>query len=366
MVKVVKSATEVDAESISHTAAYTPDIEIAKAYVGRKINGLTDHEIFERALGENLNVLLRGDTGSGKTLASAAFAASVGAFYYSVPCDVSIEPSAFFGKRHPGERQGEFPWIDGPVTQVVRGRCGLADRCTDESCISVLNISEVNFMTPKISAALFPLLDSRRSLPLLARDGEVVRAHPRLLIVADMNPGYRGTQPLNVAFANRFPVTIDWEYDDTVEKKLVKSKTLYEIVKKIRRQPEEITTPTGTNRLLEFERIARAFNLDFAIANFLNGYTPEERSAVEKLIELDKTRLKMDFVSVKLNDDGEEDESLEFFDNDYEDDEPEEDFEYEDEQIDVIVSPYSASPRKRNEYEGRFDQYGLSMRETRI
>ncbi len=346
--KVVRGATEVDAESISHTAAYTPDPGIAKAYVGRRINGLTDYEIFDRAMSENLNVLLRGDTGSGKTLASAAFAAKVGAFYYSVPCDVSIEPSAFFGKRHPGERQGEFPWIDGPVTQVVRGRCGLGDKCTDEKCISVLNISEINFMSPKISASLFPLLDSRRSLPLLARDGEVVRAHPRLLIVGDMNPGYRGTQPLNAAFANRFPVTIDWEYDHSVETKLVKSAVLREIVRKIRRMPEEITTPTGTNRLLEFERIAKAFNLEFAVRNFLNGYTPEERSAVEKLMELDKTRLQKDFVP-KVDD--EDDEELEFFDRP---EGTEDDYEYEDEEI--VVSGYYD-----NDY-----YYGSSMTESRI
>lgn len=318
--RVIVPAKEVEAESVSHTSAYVPDKKIADGYVGRTVNNIPDQEIFEKALELNLNVLLRGDTGSGKTLAGAAFAARVGALYYSVPCDVSIEPSAFFGKRHPGENQGEFPWIDGPVTQVVRGKCGLGDKCRDETCIAVLNISEINFMSPKISASLFPLLDSRRSLPLLAKDGEVVRAHTRLLIIGDMNPGYRGTQPLNAAFANRFPITIDWGYDEKVERKLVKSKTLYDIAKKIRAMPDEVQTPTGTNRLLEFDTIAVEFNIDFAIQIFLNGYSPEERTAIEKLMELERTRLNNDYNPPKDSEVGvNEDEE----DDDYEDDEDE-------------------------------------------
>lgn len=264
--------------------AYVPSKNIAAKYVGREVWGVWDKTIAEVAIAEKKNILLMGDTGSGKTLFGEAFASLTGRMYYSLACDVSIDPSALFGRMQPTETPGKFVWQDGPVTQVVRNG-------------GVLNISEVNMMTPKIAASLYPLLDNRRYIPLLGHEGEVVRAHDDLLIIADMNPNYRGTIELNAAFKNRFDFKIPWGYEDHVEERLVMFPTIREIANQIRKMHgTEIMTPVSTNMMMEFESFAtnKSLGLEFAIHNFLAAFDVDERDSVSKIFELNKSKLHKD------------------------------------------------------------------------
>lgn len=268
--------------------AYIPDTSVYASYVGRKVNGVQDLELLEYAMDRGHNVMLSGPTGSGKTRLGESFAAWKGLPYYSLPCDVSIDPSALFGKMVPTEDAGRFEWADGPVTELARNG-------------GVLNISEVNFMSPKIAASLYPLLDSRRQIPLLANRGEIVRpGRGELLIVADMNPNYRGTQILNAAFLNRFPLKIVWDYDDAVEKSLVGSASLRELAKKIRAMlGKEIRTPVSTNALVETVQFARDFGAKFALANFVAGFEPGEQDAIQKLTDLSSKEIERDIAALK-------------------------------------------------------------------
>lgn len=265
------------------SAAYIPDPELAKKYRHRKIGGVQDFALLNYAMGSKQNVLLMGDTGAGKTMVGAAYASENRIPYYSLPCDVSIDPSALFGKMSPTDRAGEFEWVDGPVTQLVRSG-------------GVLNISEINFMPPKIAASLYPLLDGRRYVPLLGHKGEVVHAHENLLVIADMNPNYRGTVELNAAFKNRFPLKIVWNYDDSVEKGLVAGKTLLSCAKQLR-DGGEVRTPISTNLLMEFERMIQEPNLtyEFAVMNFLNAFSGSEREAVKNVMELRRSEIERDY-----------------------------------------------------------------------
>lgn len=263
--------------------AYVPDESLAERYQNRSIHGVKDFSILDVARRNHDNVLLMGDTGSGKTMVGAAYAAKNGDWYYSLPCDVSIDPSALFGKMSTTDTPGKFEWLDGPVTQIVRTG-------------GVLNISEVNFMPPKIAASLYPLLDGRRYVPLLGHKGEVVHAHERLLVIADMNPNYRGTIELNDAFRNRFPVKIAWGYDTEVESRLVKSAELRNIVRKLRDMGSEIATPVSTNLMMEFERMATAPDLtfDFAVANFVMAFRANERDAVMNVFDMSKVKVQQE------------------------------------------------------------------------
>lgn len=269
-------------------ASYIPDTELAKIYRHRKVAGVQDFALLEYAMRTKQNVLLMGDTGAGKTMVGAAFAAEKQIPYYSLPCDVSIDPTALFGKMSPTDRAGEFEWVDGPVTELVRKG-------------GVLNISEINFMPPKIAASLYPLLDGRRYVPLLGHRGEVVHAHEDLLIVADMNPNYRGTVELNAAFKNRFPLKIVWNYDDSVEKNLVKGTALRGIAKQLR-DGGEVRTPISTNLLMEFERMVQEDGLtyEFAVMNFLNAFSGNERDAVKNVFELRKTEIVRDYAPASV------------------------------------------------------------------
>lgn len=288
---------EEEAEDEIETDAYIPDPEIGNRYVSRKVHGLVDLELLTYALDNAINVLLMGDTGAGKTMLGEAYASKAEMFYYSLPCDVSIDPSALFGKIVPTE-DGEFEWVDGPVTQLVRYG-------------GVLNISEINFMPPRIAAALYPLLDSRRYLPLLGHRGEVIRPHgpncwcdlPQdecyaqwLLIIADMNPQYRGTQDLNAAFKNRFAIKVPWGYDPKVEKTLVSNPALLRFADQLRQKVgTELRTPVATNMLIEFGKFESALGLEFASENFLAAFETGERGAVKQVYETHKGNIEQHY-----------------------------------------------------------------------
>lgn len=265
--------------------AYIPDQSYADRYVGRKIKGVQDFDIVALAIKKKKNILLRGDTGAGKTLMGMAYAAKFKLPYYSVPCDVALDSTSLFGKMMPTDHIGEFEWVDGPVTEFVRYG-------------GILNISEINFMSPKVSASLFGLLDRRRVLTLLGHRGEVIKAHPKLVVIADMNPRYRGTVDLNAAFANRFNIKIDWDYDPAVESSLIKSPSLLTVVRNIRKL-SEIKTPVGTNVMEEFLDLAPHLGYDFAVMNFVGQFDATERDAVMKVFLIQQSNIKSELATIK-------------------------------------------------------------------
>lgn len=326
---IVKATLVADADG-NKIHAYIPSPNVAKHYIGRKVQGgIWDMTVADNALDSGDNILLMGDTGSGKTLFGEAYASKRGLMYYTVPCDVSVNPSAFFGKMTVTDVVGKYKWQDGPVTQIVRHG-------------GVLNFSEVNMMMPKIAAATYPLLDHRRHIALMDKDGEIVRAHmgthgegacwcgsnektpdsecndKRVLIIADMNPNYRGTMELNAAFKNRWAHKIPFGYSDDVEAQLLQFPTLRAIAKKCRALSGiEITTPVSTNLLMEFEEFARTetFGLDYAIANFVSAFDAIESSAIQKVMDLHRSTLQDDlnFVTGKKAPVAEEDlEEIDF------------------------------------------------------
>lgn len=273
--------TKVDAEApVAHVLASVPDVAVLEAYVSRKIGNKTDFEVFDYARANRHNVLIEGPTGPGKTMFTKAWAAKNKRMLARVPSNVGIEPSQLFGKYVPGERVGEFRWVDGPVTHVVRHG-------------GVLLINEVNFVPERVATVLFGLLDANREITLLDHEGEVIKAHDDLLIVADMNPDYEGTRPLNKAFRNRFAIQLQWDYDPTVERTLVKSPSLLKMAGDIRvaAAKGEYETPVSTNMLMEFESIAKGLGYEFAASNFVGHFAQDERPQVKVVLDTYKTNI---------------------------------------------------------------------------
>jgi hypothetical protein len=285
---------------VAENRAYVPDPSVADGYVGRKVFDQWDAHIAQTALEENHNILLDGPTGAGKTLFGEAFASKHQMLYYSLPCDVSIDPSAITGRVQPAEgTEHGYKWVDGPLTQIFREG-------------GLFNISEGNMMMPKIAASLYSVLDGRRYISLLGHEGEVVRAHlgtkgrrkcwcnlsaaecnsKRVLIIMDMNGKYRGTMELNAAFKNRFKYKLPWGYDEAVEEKLVQFPTLRDIARRIRDMDTEIYTPVSTNMLMEFESITLgSLGVNFAIQNFMSAFEADEQQPISKVIELLRSKL---------------------------------------------------------------------------
>lgn len=273
----------VQAKTSTTQIATVPDKKFLDSYVTRKIGNLTEFQIFEAAFKLKHNVLIEGPTGTGKTSSILAFAAEKGLPFYSVSSSNGTEPTQLFGKYIP-DSQGGFVWQDGPVTDLVRHG-------------GVLLINEVNFIPDRVKTVLFGLLDKRRKIELVDHKSEVIYAPDNFIVFADMNPDYEGTRPLNKAFRNRFATQLHFDYDTTIERKLVTSKSLLELAKQLRDQIAQglFDTPVSTNMLIEFEEAANELNVAFAVHNFVNHFPQDDRASIKQVFDTWQSNIESDF-----------------------------------------------------------------------
>jgi hypothetical protein len=279
----VMPATKAEPKSFQVSLASVPRAELAKRYVHRKIWSQEDFAVFDHARSENINVLIYGPTGPGKTTAVEAWAAERGLRLATISGNASMEPRQMFGGFIP-DGNGGYGWIDGPVTDVVRNG-------------GVLLLDEVNFISPKIYTTVYSLTDGRRSITLLDHMGETIVAHKDLTIFATMNPDYIGTTPLNYAFRNRFDIQIPWDYDDSVESKLINSKSLLLIARQLRLEAAkgQYETPISTNMLIEFGEFIPALGYEFAVENFIAHFSADEQASVRLVFQTHEHNIKTDF-----------------------------------------------------------------------
>lgn len=261
-----------------------PDKKWATNYINRYFeNGISDYDIYDYALANNLNVLIEGGAGSGKTMSVIAYASARNMRYFNVSSNQGMDYSQLFGRWIPRSDGHGYQWQDGAVTLLVRHG-------------GVLLLNEVNFMPERIMTVLYSLLDDRREIQLLDNGGEVIKAHPNLLIVADMNHGYRGTHELSQANNDRWKIKLHFPYDKRIEGKLIKSKSILELATKLRElfDREELVTPISTRGLVAFYENISGLGLDFAITSYVNGFDKNERSAVRMAIETIKFNIAKD------------------------------------------------------------------------
>lgn len=286
---VVTVTTEAEVEQfeapVIHAAlASVPPKELDARYVHRDVmGGVQDYKVYDYARANHINVLIYGPTGPGKTTSIEAWAAARELRLAQVSGNAALEPSHLFGRLVP-DGKGSFAWVDGPVTDVVRNG-------------GVLNLDEVNFISPKIYTVLYSLLTGQRMISLLDHHGEVIKAHPDLTIFATMNPDYIGTGQLNAAFRNRFDIQIPWEYDTKVESQLVKSKNLLVLANQLRAEAAkgQYETPIATNMLIEFGELVQGLGYDFAVENFIAHFAYEEQPSVRLVFQTHEYNLKPDF-----------------------------------------------------------------------
>jgi MoxR-like ATPase len=263
--------------------ASVPDKSWANRYLNRKdINksGKTDFEMLDIAKANKQNVLIRGHAGSGKTMCIVAWASAREYRYYNISSNIGLEPSHLFGMWIPTEQAGVFKWQDGPVTDLVRHG-------------GVLLLNEIDFMPERITTILFGLLDDRREIQLLENGGEVIKAHPDLIVIGDHNPQYRGSRPMNQAWKDRFAHKWEFEYDKAIEKKLIANPALLDVASLLRDQFErgEIDTPISTRGLEMLVKNANGVNLDYAINTYLNGFADDEREAIKLVFDTAKANI---------------------------------------------------------------------------
>jgi MoxR-like ATPase len=265
--------------------ASVPPAFWSERYINRKITKTkTDFEMLDIIKANNQNLLIRGHAGSGKTMCVIAWSSARNYRYYNVSANIGLEPSHLFGMWTPTEVAGVFKWQDGPVTDLVRNG-------------GVLLLNEIDFMPERITTVLFGLLDDRREIQLLEHGGEVIKAHPDLVIIGDHNPNYRGSRPMNQAWKDRFAHKWEFGYDKAIEKKLIGNTSLLEVANLLRDQFErgEIDTPISTRGLEMFAKNTKNIDLDYAIDTYLNSFADDEREAVKLVFDTAKAGIAKGF-----------------------------------------------------------------------
>jgi len=263
--------------------ASVPPRHLAERYVHRNIHGKYDFDVYDLARAEKVNVLIYGPTGPGKTTSIEAWCAARDLRLAQVSGNATLEVSHLFGKYVP-DGKGGFVWVNGPITDVVRNG-------------GVINLDEINFISPKIYTVLYPLLTNQRFITLLDHHGEVIEAHDDLTIFATMNPDYIGTVPLNWALRNRFDIQIPWDYDNDVESKLVSAKNLLVLARLLRDEAAkgQYETPISTNMLIEFSKFVERMGYEFAVENFIAHFSTDEQASVRLVFQAHEYNIKSDF-----------------------------------------------------------------------
>lgn len=277
---------------------YRPDPRLVKQYIARKFdNGMTDIELLlhfwrnRDAHGYSQNVMLVGDTQSGKTMLVNVLAVKVAeemglpkplpVFTLSgssgvTDFDMLGQPTAYTDE-YGVER---LVWLPGLVDLAARVPC-------------ILYLDEINMMPERVTSTLHPVCDDRRTFVNRAKavceDGEFlpeqVKVNTGTWIIGTYNAGYKGAGALNEAFNNRFR-HLPWDYDEDVEKRIVKSPTILLLAKALReaRNLRTITTPVGTKALERLYEDVHSLGVDIALWAFSGMFQVTERPKVEAII----------------------------------------------------------------------------------
>ena len=205
----------VESPNISNVIEF-PKTE-TESYVPSKVNGYVkfghynDIKTIAKS-GQFYPIFITGLSGNGKTMMIEQVHAEIKKEFFRVNITIETDEDDMIG--HYALVDGRTVWQDGPVTMAMeRG--------------ATLLLDEVDLASNKIMC-LQPVLEGN---PLLIKkEGRIVRPAPGFTVMATANTKgkgsedgrFIGTNILNEAFLERFPVTVEQEYPSvSVEKKIV-------------------------------------------------------------------------------------------------------------------------------------------------
>lgn len=285
---VRRQDTVITAAGDDHPLAHLiPDIIHYDLYVSREVDGVKDLDILDRLAARGENWLTEGPTESGKTALITAWCALRRRPLVTVPCNGGIDATSIFSTK---------TLVDGNVATV------LSNVTKALQFGGVINWDELNFAPQKVTAVLHEALDDRRQVSLADLGYDTFNVHPECFIVASYNGGttYRGTVELNHATKRRFK-QLPWGYHDATERQLItRLPSLHTLKDEVRSRiaVNDIETPLGPSKLLQFERDAVEFNLDLAISFFLGSFLETERDAVAELILHHRHQLEQELAAI--------------------------------------------------------------------
>ncbi|MCB2185681.1 MAG: CbbQ/NirQ/NorQ/GpvN family protein [Deltaproteobacteria bacterium] len=194
----MKTAIECGIEeySISQEPNYIP--------VGQEV------DVFLRAYGLKLPIMLKGPTGCGKTRFLEHMAWRLGRPLVTVACHEDLTASDLVGRYL--LKGAETLWMDGPLSLAVKHG-------------AICYLDEVVEARKDTTVVIHPLTDDRRVLPQEKR-GKILEAHPDFLLCISYNPGYQSVmKDLKHSTRQRF-VALEFDYPPPgLEKQILISET---------------------------------------------------------------------------------------------------------------------------------------------
>lgn len=283
--------------------AFRPSVTKAKRYENRTmLNGMTDvaalltyttDDYRAENEGRPANIMLKGDTQSGKTMLvevlAIRWAEAMGLPkpmpIFTLSGSSGVTDYDLFGQTtsytDPATGHEFLVWLPGLVD--LAARVG-----------GILYLDEINAMPERVVSSLHPISDSRhlfinRNKPVFKNGQfmpETVNGSFDLWIIGTYNEGYRGMGEVGQAMVNRFR-TFRWDYDETVEAKLVKSPAIRLLAQHIRlaRQGNKVRTPVGTAALQRLERDLVHFGIPMALDTFTGMFPAAEVDKVKAIIK---------------------------------------------------------------------------------
>ena len=248
------------------------------------VNGMTDYQVFEKALEQSKNVLLIGPTGSGKTTLPRYYCYDHQTPYIRVSLNGGCTVEDLVG--HYVLKTDEYgnqvtEWVDGLLT--IACRLGY-----------IVVLDEINAASSEILFKLNSLLDDERILILSEKDGEIVTPHPGFRFIATCNPtelGYSGTKELNEALLDRFQLIMYVDYDERVERNILKQIISLDEVDKIQNFAKavrsayinaEILTPLSTRTLINLADLMNQGMTDLIV----NRFKESERTIISDQLDI--------------------------------------------------------------------------------
>lgn len=178
--------------------------------------------------GHSLGIILAGPTGTGKSWAIRIIADELNAPLWTFQIQAGTTPDSLVGSFVPKANEKPSAEVAAKIIDIIRNeKLSVLEAIEQASRLIqvmgeqskwefipgallraytegwVLGLEEVNFGDPRTLAVLNEFTDGTLRVTV---NGIPYKKNPNFIIMLTMNPGYAGTDPLNVALKNRFTV----------------------------------------------------------------------------------------------------------------------------------------------------------------
>lgn len=257
-----------DAQALEGTESYVrPN---GKTYYSRKWGMHTDIEVLRRARTMHQPALLLSPPGTGKT---AAIEAAFGEDLFTVVGSGNTEEADLVGT-YVANPDGSFTWHDGPLV-----------RAAEEG--KVLFLDEVGLIDAKVLSVVYPLMDGRDEIEILANPSRgTIKAAEGFFVVAATNPkapGVRMSEALLSRFTLKAHMTTDYKMLETV---IGVNAAVCRVASNlaVKLKEGEVSWAPQFRELQAFHAIEAALGTRFALANMLTDVPEHDLDEVTQAL----------------------------------------------------------------------------------